>query len=395
MKAMKTIGSKIEAKQIKEMVTVIQIKQAASLTTRGLFVCALAAAVVTNFVACQPNGAQSPNAPGSSTVAQQSSPQGPGGTGGGNVVLEKSTIAEVEAMVDREYAILPQMFTGGAIALNPFYIIGEGHTPTVMSDFARLFATTPENSRLSEIASEILAGGVTSKPEHPVMLARIESILPFLKLEKRPNKPCDDTVKEHHDGSAHQMTICVSLQRLTRIPQSALKIEVRALLAHEFMHVLNYGESDAQLMQRYFIYENTTSKVSRTAKIVAQFYYESGYAKFVTDRPDLNDPNYAPFKYGYLDWTRDAHLHFVEQFSPLLENEAIKAAWLPRINAKRDRMQRLANELVGLALVGADPENKKLAVYEELAAEWVDAQKMAIEIAAINFNPATSKLDEK
>lgn len=277
----------------------VQMKQAASLILKGLFVSAMAGAVVINCVACQPKGAQTPNgAKPASTVAQQSSPQGPGGTGGGNVVLEQSTIAEVEAMVDREYAILPQMFAGWAVMLNPFYNLNDGATPIDMSDFSRLITARPEAARLSRIAAEILAGGAVRKPNYPFALALIESILPLVKIEKRPDQPCDDTVKNHHDGSAHQTTICVRLQRLTRIPLSALKNEVSALLAHEFMHVLRYSEADAQLMQRSALFVQTNSKFSTVVQIVRQFGYEKGYVKFLTERPDLCDPRAV--MHGYL-----------------------------------------------------------------------------------------------
>lgn len=46
--------------------------------------------------------------------------------------------------------------------------------------------------------------------------------------------------------------ICISINRLKRLPESALSREIKALLAHEFAHHFGFSESEAQSIQRYF-----------------------------------------------------------------------------------------------------------------------------------------------
>ncbi len=365
-----------------------QMKPKANRTTETLLAGLFALVALTNFVACAPGRGGAP-------APQLAVSDGPGGTGGGNVMLGTSKLSEVEAVVDREFENLLAPFTGMAYAVRPFLRFDSAcsgeplecdFTPAP-TDFARLTETSDQLKRLNQIMRELTIGATPSRsnPDDFASAPRVASLQSKLQLEKRKDVPCEDSHRHHYDGSAHGTTICVSLDRLTRIPSSSLKAEIQALLVHELMHVLGYGESDAQLMQRYFIFENRTGSVQKVAEVVNQYGYEIGYSKMLIENPKLVDPN-EPM-HGYFQWTRNAHLHFYEPILKLVSGRE-NINWELRVEAKRDRMQRIAAELVALAPSGADTENKKFATFKTLETEWLDAQKLALELVPIDFAQA-------
>lgn len=86
------------------------------------------------------------------------------------------------------------------------------------------------------------------------------SILENMKVEARQGSDCEDSRKEHKDGSAdvNAQKICLSVDRLSKklSNNESGQLEVAALVAHEFTHLLGADEAGAQAVQSEFLGSN-------------------------------------------------------------------------------------------------------------------------------------------
>lgn len=102
------------------------------------------------------------------------------------------------------------------------------------------------------------------------------NILSFLddpssvEIERKENGPCHSENGPSDSAVAHHK-ICFSIERLAEIPKNALPLETSALALHEFAHVYEFNETQAQLAQRFFLFasKKTPLLLPRSAKISA------------------------------------------------------------------------------------------------------------------------------
>jgi hypothetical protein len=336
--------------------------------------CAITCVAMTGFVACGPN---------SSAPAANQAPQGPGGTGGGDVMLPQSSIEDVEAVVDKEFSGISAQFSGHyAIALSPFFDIGKNRA-LIESDFAKAFNETPELKRFRAIVANLLrdAKSVEKYGTHYLIDAPVmNSVLQSLHLNKKADGACSDSAQDHHDASVKEKTVCFSLKRVARVPQTALKTEVRALLAHEFMHSLGYDEADAQLMQRYFIFELGSGRMEIRQAIWNELRNIIKYATELRDVKPFNRVRELP-PLGYVLMENG-----IRPFQPSRINVAIsekdKAVWLPRLEDQDRKIEDMSRKLAELAIGSTDGQNsaaEKAAAYEALMSELIVAEKLLFE----------------
>lgn len=68
---------------------------------------------------------------------------------------------------------------------------------------------------------------------------------------------CEADLRRHpkaaSTGYKGSSSICVSIPALRKIPSGVLRLQLRALLAHEFTHHFGFGEKEANLIQDFFI----------------------------------------------------------------------------------------------------------------------------------------------
>ena len=74
---------------------------------------------------------------------------------------------------------------------------------------------------------------------------------------------CQSSFSKHNDASVKSLEffseICLSEERLRKIPKDSLEDELTALLAHEYMHTFGYLEKESDLIQQFIIQNIETS----------------------------------------------------------------------------------------------------------------------------------------
>lgn len=188
--------------------------------------------------------------------------------GGGNSVLLSSSALEVKSVIDRikELSKSPASFN--------VYSIGDDWK------FAREKKYQVLLRDVSEKASQLL---------HSLVLND--------KVVLQTDACTDPHSSVPRDGSAQVVgkngTICLSTSRLQRIPPGELKNQILALLLHEVVHLLGYGEHFAQYAQDYYL-RDIAGSLDVIGLINCSQWHQSPYSArcMLGNRPSLN-PQYA------------------------------------------------------------------------------------------------------
>lgn len=177
--------------------------------------------------------------------------------GGGNTIVPLSTSDEISKAIDDAREKFLHTFTMLGSGLHGDVIcrgVGVIGGPSRIVHKPRLLQIMDDFSKDCKIAD----AGTFSLP-------RLETMVEKTIIEKRLHGPCDTEGGAHREGAVLRMSdpnspICISIDLLQRLPRELMEEQVLGLIAHEFTHKFGYGESDAVLMQKYFITEIANNK---------------------------------------------------------------------------------------------------------------------------------------
>lgn len=175
--------------------------------------------------------------------------------GGGNTLVAFSTAEQVSTAIDRaikkfELDIIDVILTAKKIGT-------DGNSFYRSQGFATQIGAP---ARVLDILR-----GVKSAEE-------LRSYIRATKIEKRVGRSCAAADGTHVEASVQMgnpsSAICFSVDQLRRLPRNLLPSQVEALVAHEFVHKLGYGESDAVLIQTYFLSEIVSGREKQRQSFV-------------------------------------------------------------------------------------------------------------------------------
>ena len=167
--------------------------------------------------------------------------------GGGDPMIEASTTSEVIQAVQGAQARVVDELLQGTFAL----IAKE----TSSSSNLKRALIKGRSSRFVEIVELV---GRRSKENGWTYAEYIEFRTKNLSFELQEGSSCNIAKLHFTAKTALDDThakICMSLPLLRKIPSMILERQVLGLVAHEYMHTLGFGESDAQIVQKYFLKE--------------------------------------------------------------------------------------------------------------------------------------------